>query len=224
MSKMQCNFAFAKQKRRLLQENSNNRRLNLVQRMATEFSQNNIHGEVQTPEILSAGEAIIRLTEIVRKNENCMAQAFANAPEWQSRAQMTMTTFRDDVDDKNQRKLHTVVNVPSSFSKEQKEALKEYAIEMGGIYTSIKVVEQGPDGKENISFQARIEFGKDTAYTPEVCAKMLLGEEKDSLIKEILESNATHKQKQLIEQDKEKKMSNSNDQSISDKKRSGLKL
>ena len=97
--------------------------------MASEFShneeqgkaQNNIYGDGQTPKNLSVAEAIDRLIEIVKKNEQCMAQAFANAPEWQSRAQMTMTTFKDG---EKQKASHVVVNVPSTFSKEQKEILK----------------------------------------------------------------------------------------------------
>ncbi len=200
--------------------------------MASEFSQNNeqnnaqnnIHKEGQAPEKMSVAEAIDKLSEIVKKNESCMAQAFANAPVWQQRAQLTMTTFKGE-EGKSNKAAHTVVNVPSTFSKEQKDALKEYAIEMGGTYTNMKVVEQGPDGKENISFPARIEFGNDAAYTPEVCAKMLLGEKKEDLVKVILESNAAHNQSLLMKQDKEKKMSNSEDNSkIASQKKSGLKF
>ena len=136
--------------------------------MATEFShneeqekaQNNIYGDRQTPKNLSVAEAIDRLIEIVKKNEQCMAQAFANAPEWQSRAQMTMTTFKDG---EKQNASHVVVDVPSTFSNEQKEILKEYVTQMGGTYTNMKVVETGPDGNQNISFPAKIEFGKDAA-------------------------------------------------------------
>lgn len=198
--------------------------------MATEFSQNeeqknaqyNINGDGQTPENLSVAEAIERLFEIVKKNEHYMAQAFANAPEWQSRAQMTMTTFKDGEKQKNS---HVVINVPSTFSKEQKEILKEYVTQMGGTYTNMKVVETGLDGNQSISFPAKIEFGKDAAYTPEICAKMLLGEGKDNLIKEILETNAAYNQKRQITQDKEKKMSNSNDnQKIAFGKKGGPKL
>lgn len=198
--------------------------------MATEFShneeqgkaQNNIYGDGQTPKNLSVAEAIDRLIEIVKKNEQCMAQAFANAPEWQSRAQMTMTTFKDG---EKQKASHVVVNVPSTFSKEQKEILKEYVTQMGGTYTNMKIVETGPDGNQNISFPAKIEFGKDAAYTPEVCAKMLLGEGKENLIKEILETNAAYNQKRQITQDKEKKMSNSNDNlQIAFGKKGGPKL
>lgn len=199
--------------------------------MATKFSQNeeqnnaqnNINGEGQTPELMSVAEAIDRLSEIVKKNESFMAQAFANAPEWQQRAKMTMTTF--DKNDKAQRKSHTVVNVPSTFSKEQKDALKEYAQQMGGTYTSMKIVEHGPDGTENVSFQAHIEFGEDAAYTPEVCAKMLLGEDKEILVKEIIASNAAHNQSQSLKQDNGKKKGNSNDnEKIVSQKKSGLKL
>lgn len=195
--------------------------------MATEFShneeqqnaQNNIYKEGQTSGKMTIAEAIERLSEIVKKNENYMAQAFANAPEWQQRAMMTMTTF----DEKNiKEKSHTVVNVPSSFTKEQKEALKEYATQMGGTYTDMKVAEQGPDGTASLAFTARIEFGKDAAYTPEVCAKMLIGEEKESIVKEILAS--ANQNKQLIGKDKEKKKSNSDDQHIADQKKRGLKL
>lgn len=198
--------------------------------MATEFSQNeeqknaqyNINGDGQTPENLSVAEAIERLFEIVKKNEHYMAQAFANAPEWQSRAQMTMITFKDGEKQKNS---HVVINVPSTFSKEQKEILKEYVTQMGGTYTNMKVVETGLDGNQSISFPAKIEFGKDAAYTPEICAKMLLGEGKDNLIKEILETNAAYNQKRQITQDKEKKMSNSNDnQQIAFGKKGGPKL
>lgn len=198
--------------------------------MATEFSQNeeqknaqhNINGDGQTPENLSVAEAIDRLIEIVKKNEQCMAQAFANAPEWQSRAQMTMTTFKDG---EKQKASHVVVDVPSTFSKEQKEILKEYVTQMGGTYTNMKIVETDSDGNQNISFPAKIEFGKDAAYTPEVCAKMLLGEGKENLIKEILETNAAYNQKRQITQDKEKKMSNSNDnQQIAFGKKGGPKL
>jgi len=196
--------------------------------MATEFSQheeqknaqNNINKEGQTSEKMSVAEAIDRLSEIVKKNESCMAQAFANAPQWQQRAQLTMTTFSGEGKLSN---AHTIVNVPSSFSKEQKDALKEYATQMGGTYTNMKVVEQGPDGKENITFPARIEFGNNAAYTPEVCAKMLLGEEKEELVKAILDANA-HNQKQLIQQDKEKKISNSEGHKTDGQKKSGLKV
>ena len=197
--------------------------------MATKFSQNeeqenahnNINGDGQTPENLSVAEAIDRLFEIVKKNEHYMAQAFANAPEWQSRAQMTMTTFKDSEKQKNS---HVVVNVPSTFSKEQKDVLKEYVTQMGGTYTNMKVVETGQDGTQNVSFPAKIEFGKDAAYTPEVCAKMLLGVEKENLVKEILETNAAHNQLQKITKDKEKKMSNSKEnQKIASQKKSGLK-
>lgn len=197
--------------------------------MATEFSQNeeqknaqnNINNEGRSSEKMSVAEAISKLSEIVKKNESCMAQAFANAPQWQQRAQLTMTTFCGA--GKSINNAHTIVNVPSSFSKEQKDALKEYAIQMGGTYTNMKVVEQGPDGKENITFPARIEFGKDAAYTPEVCAKMLLGEEKETLVKAILDANA-HNQKQLIKQDKEKKISNSEGHKTDGQKKSGLKV
>lgn len=198
--------------------------------MATEFgqneeqknAQNNINKEGQTSEKMSVAEAIDKLSEIVKKNESCMAQAFANAPQWQQRAQMTMTTF--SVEGKTKNNAHTIVNVPSSFSKEQKEALKEYAIEMGGTYTNMKVVEHGPNGEEKIAFPARIEFGNDAAYTPEVCAKMLLGEKKEDLVKVILETNAAHNQKQMTKQDKEKKISNSESQKTNGYKKTGLKV
>ena len=128
-------------------------------------------------------------------------------------------------DGEKQKASHVVVDVPSTFSKEQKEILKEYVTQMGGTYTNMKIVETDSDGNQNISFPAKIEFGKDAAYTPEVCAKMLLGEGKENLIKEILETNAAYNQKRQITQDKEKKMSNSNDnQQIAFGKKGGLKL
>ncbi len=198
--------------------------------MATKFSQNeehkaqvNINEECKTSEKMSMAKAVDRISEIVKQNEEFMAKEFANAQEWQMRAQMTMTAFKEDVE--NKKKSHTVIDIPSTFSKEQKDALKEYATQMGGSYTSMKVVEQLSDGSEKISFPARIEFGKDAIYAPDVCAKMLLGEGKDNLIKDILESKAIHEQKQNILQDKEKKIGNRKEnQKIATLRNGNLKL
>lgn len=151
-------------------------------------------------ERLSLGDAIARLTDIVSKNEENMEKAFSDVPEWQARTQLSMSTFRKETEmgakGKPKKEIHTIVKVPSTFTDEQKELLKEYAIEMGGTYTNIKVEDTLPDGTVEESFPAQIEFSKDSAYSAEICAKMLLGENKEDILKELMERKIIQEERQ----------------------------
>ena len=159
-------------------------------------------------ERLSLGDAIARLTDIVSKNEENMEKAFSDVPEWQARTQLSMATFRKEADmgakGKPKKEIHTIVKVPSTFTDEQKELLKEYAIEMGGTYTNIKVEDTLPDGTVEESFPAQIEFSKDSAYSAEICAKMLLGENKEDILKELMERKIIQEERQKAIEEREK--------------------
>ncbi len=159
-------------------------------------------------ERLSLGDAIARLTDIVSKNEENMEKAFSDVPEWQARTQLSMSTFRKETEmgakGKPKKEIHTIVKVPSTFTDEQKELLKEYAIEMGGTYTNIKVEDTLPDGTVEESFPAQIEFSKDSAYSAEICAKMLLGENKEDILKELMERKAIQDERQKAIEEREK--------------------
>ena len=159
-------------------------------------------------ERLSLGDAIARLTDIVSKNEENMEKAFSDVPEWQARTQLSMSTFRKETEmgakGKPKKEIHTIVKVPSTFTDEQKELLKEYAIEMGGTYTNIKVEDTLPDGTVEESFPAQIEFSKDSAYSAEICAKMLLGENKEDILKELLERKIIQEERQKAIEEREK--------------------
>ena len=159
-------------------------------------------------ERLSLGDAIARLTDIVSKNEENMEKAFSDVPEWQARTQLSMSTFRKETEmgakGKPKKEIHTIVKVPSTFTDEQKELLKEYAIEMGGTYTNIKVEDTLPDGTVEESFPAQIEFSKDSAYSAEICAKMLLGEKKEDILKELMERKIIQKKKKKAIEEREK--------------------
>ena len=159
-------------------------------------------------ERLSLGDAIARLTDIVSKNEENMEKAFSDVPEWQARTQLSMSTFRKETEmgakGKPKKEIHTIVKVPSTFTDEQKELLKEYAIEMGGTYTNIKVEDTLPDGTVEESFPAQIEFSKDSAYSAEICAKMLLGENKDEILKELMERKLIQEERQKAIEEREK--------------------
>ena len=159
-------------------------------------------------ERLSLGDAIARLTDIVSKNEENMEKAFSDVPEWQARTQLSMSTFRKQtemgVTGKPKKEIHTIVKVPSTFTDEQKELLKEYAIEMGGTYTNIKVEDTLPDGTVEESFPAQIEFSKDSAYSAEICAKMLLGENKEDILKELMERKIIQEERQKAIEEREK--------------------
>ena len=159
-------------------------------------------------ERLSLGDAIARLTDIVSKNEENMEKAFSDVPEWQARTQLSMSTFRKETEmgakGKPKKEIHTIVKVPSTFTDEQKELLKEYAIEMGGTYTNIKVEDTLPDGTVEESFPAQIEFSKDSAYSAEICAKMLLGENKDDILKELMERKIIQEERQKAIEEREK--------------------
>ncbi len=159
-------------------------------------------------ERLSLGDAIARLTDIVSKNEENMEKAFSDVPEWQARTQLSMSTFRKETEmgakGKPKKEIHTIVKVPSTFTNEQKELLKEYAIEMGGTYTNIKVEDTLPDGTVEESFPAQIEFSKDSAYSAEICAKMLLGENKENILKELMERKAIQEERQKAIEEREK--------------------
>lgn len=159
-------------------------------------------------ERLSLGDAIARLTDIVSKNEENMEKAFSDVPEWQARTQLSMSTFRKETEmgakGKPKKEIHTIVKVPSTFTDEQKELLKEYAIEMGGTYTNIKVEDTLPDGTVEESFPAQIEFSKDSAYSAEICAKMLLGENKEDILKELMERKIFQEERQKAIEEREK--------------------
>lgn len=159
-------------------------------------------------ERLSLGDAIARLTDIVSKNEEIMEKAFSDVPEWQARTQLSMSTFRKETEmgakGKPKKEIHTIVKVPSTFTDEQKELLKEYAIEMGGTYTNIKVEDTLPDGTVEESFPAQIEFSKDSAYSAEICAKMLLGENKEDILKELMERKIIQEERQKAIEEREK--------------------
>ena len=159
-------------------------------------------------ERLSLGDAIARLTDIVSKNEENMEKAFSDVPEWQARKQLSMSTFRKETEmgakGKPKKEIHTIVKVPSTFTDEQKELLKEYAIEMGGTYTNIKVEDTLPDGTVEESFPAQIEFSKDSAYSAEICAKMLLGENKEDILKELMERKIIQEERQKAIEEREK--------------------
>ena len=159
-------------------------------------------------ERLSLGDAIARLTDIVSKNEENMEKAFSDVPEWQARTQLSMSTFRKETEmgakGKPKKEIHTIVKVPSTFTDEQKELLKEYAIEMGGTYTNIKVEDTLPDGTVEESFPAQIEFSKDSAYSAEICAKMLLGENKEDVLKELMERKIIQEERQKAIEEREK--------------------
>ncbi|MBS7362837.1 MAG: hypothetical protein KIH03_03395 [Paludibacteraceae bacterium] len=159
-------------------------------------------------ERLSLGDAIARLTDIVSKNEENMEKAFSDVPEWQARTQLSMSTFRKETEmgakGKPKKEIHTIVKVPSTFTNEQKELLKEYAIEMGGTYTNIKVEDTLPDGTVEESFPAQIEFSKDSAYSAEICAKMLLGENKEDILKELMERKIIQEERQKAIEEREK--------------------
>jgi hypothetical protein len=159
-------------------------------------------------ERLSLGDAIARLTDIVSKNEENMENAFSDVPEWQARTQLSMSTFRKETEmgakGKPKKEIHTIVKVPSTFTDEQKELLKEYAIEMGGTYTNIKVEDTLPDGTVEESFPAQIEFSKDSAYSAEICAKMLLGENKEDILKELMERKIIQEERQKAIEEREK--------------------
>lgn len=159
-------------------------------------------------ERLSLGDAIARLTDIVSKNEENMEKAFSDVPEWQARTQLSMSTFRKETEmgakGKPKKEIHTIVKVPSTFTDEQKELLKEYAIEMGGTYTNIKVEDTLPDGTVEESFPAQIEFSKDSAYSAEICAKMLLGENKEDILKELMERKIIQEERKKAIEEREK--------------------
>lgn len=158
-------------------------------------------------ERVSLGDAISRLTDIVSKNEESMEKAFSDVPEWQARTQMSMSTFRKETEigakGKPKKEIHTIVKVPSTFTEEQREILKKYALEMGGTYTNIKVVDTLPDGTVEESFPAQIEFSKDSAYSAEICAKMLLGENTEDILKELLERKAIQEERQQAIKERE---------------------
>ena len=159
-------------------------------------------------ERLSLGDAIARLTDIVSKNEENMEKAFSDVPEWQARTMMSMSTFRKETalgaNGKPKKEIHTIVKVPSTFTDEQKELLKEYAIEMGGTYTNIKVEDILHDGTVEESFPAQIEFSKESAYSAEICAKMLLGENKEEILKELMERKLIQEERQKAIEEREK--------------------
>lgn len=157
---------------------------------------------------VSLGEAISRLTDIVSKNEEDMEKAFSDVPEWQARTQLSMSTFRKETEmgakGKPKKEIHTIVKIPSTFTDEQKKILKEYALEMGGTYTSIKVVDTLPDGSVEESYPAQIEFSKDSAYSAEICAKMLLGENTEDILKELMERKLIQEERQKAIEEREK--------------------
>lgn len=158
-------------------------------------------------ERVSLGDAISRLTNIVSKNEESMEKAFSDVPEWQARTQMSMSTFRKETEmgtkGKPKKEIHTIVKVPSTFTEEQREILKKYALEMGGTYTNIKIVDTLPDGTEVVSYPAQIEFSKDSAYSAEICAKMLLGENTEDILKDLLERKAIQEERQQAIKERE---------------------
>ncbi len=149
-------------------------------------------------ERVSLTEAIDRLKGIIEDNEKKMEAAFSNAPDWAARSELKMNTFRVEAQgaENTRKEVHTMIKVPSSFTKQQRETLKEYATQMGGSYQNMKVVTKLPDGSEKKTFPAQIEFGKGTAYSAEVCAKILLGVDREQIIKDIMERNQKSQERQ----------------------------
>ncbi len=137
-------------------------------------------------ERVSLADAIKRLTEIVKANESKVENAFKNAPDWQARAKMSMSTFRQTAEGaEGKKELHTIIKIPATFSKEQRDVLKEYAKQLGGTYTNMKVVTTQADGTQKQSFPAQIEFKKGNAYSADICAKIILGSEADKIIADL---------------------------------------
>ena len=149
-------------------------------------------------ERVSLTEAIDRLKGIIEDNEKKMEAAFSNAPDWAARSELKMNTFRVEAQgaENTRKEVHTMIKVPSSFTKQQRETLKEYATQMGGSYQNMKVVTKLPDGSEKKTFPAQIEFGKGTAYSAEVCAKILLGVDREQIIQDIMERNQKSQERQ----------------------------
>ncbi|MBP5704880.1 MAG: hypothetical protein J6X12_09365, partial [Paludibacteraceae bacterium] len=54
------------------------------------------------------------------------------------------------------------------------------------------------------SFPAQIEFSKDSAYSAEICAKMLLGENKEDILKELMERKIIQEERQKAIEEREK--------------------
>lgn len=153
-------------------------------------------------------EAIQRLTDIVKENEKNMAKAFANSPEWQSRAKMTMKSYRkpeEDATSETKAHVHTIIRIPTTFTKEQRAVLKDYATQMGGSYTNFKIVDKQADGSVKQSFPAQIEFSKGTAYSADICAKIILGLEQDKIFEELDRRKQAFEEKQQASQKNERK-------------------
>ncbi|MCQ2199121.1 MAG: hypothetical protein MJZ19_05310 [Paludibacteraceae bacterium] len=138
-------------------------------------------------ERVSLNEALTRLSEIVKTNEEKMNDVFSKAQDWQSREKMSMRTFKVDNQEENKRELRTMIQVPTTFSKEQRAVLKEYAKQLGGTYTNLKILTKKPDGTMKESFPAQIEFSKGCAYSADICAKIMLGGKTEDILKEISE-------------------------------------
>lgn len=145
--------------------------------------------EGDTFEKVSLQEAIARVEGIVKDNEKKMKDAFENAPEWQSRKKLEMKTFRVDATgaENTKKEIHTLVKIPPTFTKVQREALKEYAKKLGGSYQNMKVVTKLADGTEKQTFPAQIEFGKGNAYSADICARFILGDDPVKLLETIKE-------------------------------------
>lgn len=161
--------------------------------------------EGDTFEKVSLQEAIARVEGIVKDNEKKMKDAFENAPEWQSRKKLEMKTFRVDATgaENTKKEIHTLVKIPPTFTKVQREALKEYAKKLGGSYQNMKVVTKLADGTEKQTFPAQIEFGKGNAYSADICARFILGDDPVKLLETIKErAKESEERKQARDQAK----------------------
>lgn len=161
--------------------------------------------EGDTFEKVSLPEAIARVEGIVKDNEKKMKDAFENAPEWQSRKKLEMKTFRVGAEgaENTKKEIHTLVKIPPTFTKAQREALKEYAQKLGGSYQNMKVVTKLADGTEKQTFPAQIEFGKGNAYSADICARFILGEDPTKILETLKErAKESEERKQARDQAK----------------------
>lgn len=75
------------------------------------------------------------------------------------------------------------IKIPWFINKGARDVLKEYANILGGTYTNIRIREEA-NGKVNWKTAAQIEFRNETSkIPPAICAKLILGESVDNIIK-----------------------------------------
>lgn len=182
--------------------------------------------EGDTFEKVDLKDAIARVEGIVKDNEKKMEKAFENAPEWQERKKLTMTTFRVEAQgaENTKKEIHTMVKVPASFSKAQREALKEYAQKLGGSYQNMKVITKLADGTEKQSFPAQIEFGKGNAYSADICARLILGDDPTKILDTIKErARESEERKQARSQEQNQTQTQAQSQPKAEQKKTEVK-